>query len=112
VRELEIFENQPRSVLIARLTGGKMQFLAEHLLAAKMVRINGSKQTGTMRELVIQKSNSFVKCASLAAKDRGGISLDEFEWSSFLPDWTKLEEQIRRLVPPCLESPPLVPDLV
>jgi hypothetical protein len=53
-----------------------MAFLAEqHLVAAKLVRRNGATRTGAERELFIRKSNSFVVCVRLMAKERGGICL-------------------------------------
>ena len=89
-----------------------MQFLAEqHLVAAKLVRENGARRSGAERELYIKKSNSFVACVRLAAKDRGGICLDSFEWSSLTPDWKVIEEQIMRLALPQIDGPPLVPNL-
>jgi hypothetical protein len=89
-----------------------MQFLAEqHFVAAKLVRENGARLTGIERELFIKKSNSCVVCVRLTAKDRGGVSLDDFNWWSLTPDWWVIERQIRRLAPPHIEGPPLVPDL-
>lgn len=89
-----------------------MLFLAEqHLVAAKLVRENGARRSGAERELFIQKSNSFVVCARLAAQDRGGICLDNFDWSSLTPDWGKIDEQMRSLALPRIASPPLLPDL-
>jgi hypothetical protein len=89
-----------------------MPFLAEqHLVAAKLVRENGARRSGAERELYIKKSNSFVACVRLAAKDRGGICLDNFDWWSLTPDWSVVDEQVRRLAPPHIEGPPLVPDL-
>ena len=68
-----------------------MQFLAEqHLVAAKLVRENGAQRSGAERELYIKKSNSFVACVRLMAKDRGGICLDDFDWTSLTPDWGKI----------------------
>ena len=91
---------------------GLMLFLAEqHLVAAKLLRKNGERGTGAVRELFIRKSNSCVVCVRLMAKDRGGVSLDDFDWWSPTPDWSVIETQIRRLAPPHIESPPLVPDL-
>ena len=88
-----------------------MQFLAEqHLMAAKLVRENGARQTGTERELFIRKSNSFVACVGLTAKDRGGICLGNFEWWSLTPDWSAIEEQVLRLAPAHIDGPPLVPN--
>jgi hypothetical protein len=87
-----------------------MPFLAEqHLVAAKLVRQNGARRTGAERELFIRKSNSFVACVRLMAKDRGGICLDEFDWSSIAPDWSLIEDQILRLAPAQVDSPPLAP---
>ena len=87
-----------------------MQFLAEqHLVAAKLVRQNGARRSGAERELFIEKSNTFVVCARLAAQDRGGICLGNFNWRSLYPDWSVIEEQILRLAPPHVDSPPLAP---
>jgi hypothetical protein len=84
-----------------------MQFLAEqHLVAAKLVRENGARRSGAE-----QKSNSFVACVRLAAKDRGGICLDSFEWSSLTPNWKVIEEQIMRLALLQIDGPPIVPKL-
>ena len=89
-----------------------MAFLAEqHLVAAKLVRRNGAMRTRAERELFIRKSNSFVVCVRLMAKDRGGICLDNFDWWSLTPDWSLVDEQIRRLAPPHIDSPSLIPDL-
>ncbi len=89
-----------------------MQFLAEqHLVAAKLVRKNGGRRIGAERELFIRKSNSFVVCVRLMAKDRGGVGLDDFDWRSLTPDWAEIDEQVRRLLPPHIDGPPLVPDL-
>jgi hypothetical protein len=86
-----------------------MQFLTEqHLVAAKLVRENGARRTGAEREIFIRKSNSFVACVRLTAKDRGGICLDNFNWSSLTPDWNEIEEQVLRLTPPCIDGPSLV----
>ena len=87
-----------------------MPFLAEqHLAAAKLARKNGEPRTGAERESFIRKSNSFVACVKLMARDRGGICLDEFDWSSIAPDWSLIEHQIVRLAPPYIDSPPLDP---
>jgi hypothetical protein len=86
-----------------------MAFLAEqHLVAAKLVRKNGATRTGAERERFVRKSNSLVVCVRLSAEDRGGVSLDHFDWSSLTPDWGKIDEQMRRLA---IVAPPLVPDL-
>jgi hypothetical protein len=89
-----------------------MQFIAEqHLIAAKLVRENGATRTGAERELFIKKSNSCVVSVHLMAKDRGGICLDTFDWWSLTPDWSVVDEQVRRLSPPHIDSPRLIPDL-
>ena len=89
-----------------------MQFHAEqHLVAAKLVRKNGAARTGAERELFIRKSNSCVVCVSLVAKARGGICLDNFDWRSLTPDWSVIDEQVRRLAPARIDGPSLVPDL-
>ncbi len=88
-----------------------MPFLTEqHLAAAKLVRKNGEPRTGAERELFIRKSNSFVACVKLMARDRGGICLDDFDWSSLTPDWSVIEKQVLRLAPPLIDSPPIAPD--
>jgi hypothetical protein len=88
-----------------------MQFLAEqHLAAAKLVRKTGTTRTGAERELFVRKSNSLVVCVRLSAEDRGGISLDNFDWWSLTPDWNEIEEQVLRLAPPHIDGPPLVPE--
>ena len=87
-----------------------MLFLAEqHLVAAKLLR-NGERGTGAVRELFIRKSNSCVVCVRLMAKDRGGICLDNFDWSSLTPDWSVVDEQVHRLAPPHIDGPSLVPN--
>ena len=51
-----------------------MAFLAEqHLVAAKLVRRNGATRSGAERELFIRKSNGFVLCVRLMAKERGDL---------------------------------------
>lgn len=88
-----------------------MHYLAEqHLAAAKMVRKNGANLTGADRERFIKSSNSLVICARLAAHDRGGISLDGFEWDSVSPDWDLADLQILRLGPPQIDGPSIIPD--
>jgi hypothetical protein len=88
-----------------------MQFLAEqHLVAAKLVRRNGASRPGAERELFMKKY-SFVVCVRHMARDRGGICLDNFDWTSLTPDWSVIDEQVRRLAPPRIDGPTLVPDL-
>jgi hypothetical protein len=88
-----------------------MPFLAEqHLAAAKMVRANGARISGAECETFIKKSNSFVVCAHLAARDHGGISLDGFEWDSVTPNWNVVDEQIQRLEPAQIDGPSIIPE--
>jgi hypothetical protein len=88
-----------------------MLFSAEqHLAAAKLLRRNGVNGTLADRERFVGMSNSFVICARLAAKDRGGMCLDGFDWTSVDPDWSAIDTQIGRLNPHEIASPPLVPD--
>jgi hypothetical protein len=88
-----------------------MPFLAEqHLVAAKLVRENGARRSGAERELFVRTSNSLVVCVRLSAEDRGGICLSKFDWWSLTPDWGKIDEQVRRLAPPYVDGPPLVPE--
>jgi|ERR1700694_197682 hypothetical protein len=93
------------------LRGDFVRFTAEqHLAAAKCVRENGALKAGEERELFIKKSNSCVVCVRLMAKDRGDICLDNFDWSSLTPDWSAVDEQVRRLAPPRIDGPSLVPN--
>jgi hypothetical protein len=82
----------------------------QHLAVAKLVRSKAAKFGGADRERYITKSNSFVVCVRLSAADRGGISLEGFNWKSLTSDWDILDEQVARLTPPAMESPPIVPD--
>lgn len=82
----------------------------QHLAVAKLLRGKASAFGGTDRERYITKSNSFVVCVRLSAADRGGISLEGFNWESPTPDWDILDEQIAWLAPPTVPSPPIVPD--
>jgi hypothetical protein len=82
----------------------------QHLAVAKLVRINAGRCGVAERERYITKSNSFVVCVRLSAADRGGISLEGFNWKSLTPDWANLDEQVARLAPPTVMSPPIVPD--
>jgi hypothetical protein len=89
-----------------------MAFLAEqHLVAAKLVRRNGATRSGAERELFIRKSNGFVLCVRLMAKERGSIRLDNFDWCSLTPDWSVIDEQGGWLSPPQVDGPPLIPNL-
>jgi hypothetical protein len=77
-----------------------MQFSAEqHLAAAKRVRESANSLAQTERLRAIQRSNSFLSLAVIAAKKRGGISLAGFDREALDPDWSTIDEQISRLSP-------------
>lgn len=38
------------------------------------------------------------------------LSLEGFNWESLTPNWAILDEQVARLAPPTVMSPPIVPD--
>jgi hypothetical protein len=89
-----------------------LPFLAEqHLVAAKLVRKNGATCADPERKRFLKISNSLVVCVRLSAAERGGVNLDNFDWSSFAPDWNTIEEQVQRLSPPHVGCPPLAPNL-
>ena len=71
----------------------------QHLAAAKLIRRNGANASSAKREHFVRMSNNFIVCARLAARDRGGISLEGFDWSSVYPDWDAIETQIKQLLP-------------
>lgn len=79
----------------------------QHFAAAKTVRKNAEFRHASERALFIQKPNTLVVCARLAAQHRGGISLHNFDWESLWPNWAEIERQIRLLAPYSTESPPL-----
>jgi hypothetical protein len=54
-------------------------------------------------------SNGFLTCAVLAARERGGISLSDFDWEVLTPDWNTVDYEIAQLKPPHVEAPSLVP---
>jgi len=83
----------------------------QHLAMAKLVRSKGANSDRYDSEHFLRMSNTFVVCARLAAKDRGGIHVAGFEWSALTPDWSLIERQIGYLAPVTIASPPLVPDL-
>jgi hypothetical protein len=85
-------------------------FTEQHFAAAKIVRKNAGSRHASERALFIQKSNTLVVCARLAAQHRGGISLQNFDWESLCPNWAEIERQIRSLAPYYTKSPPLAPD--
>src|SRR5882757_3575003 len=78
-----------------------MRFSAEqHLAHAKRLREKAKSQAEVVRLREIQRSNSFLGLAALAAKNRGGISLSGFDREALNPDWTIIDEQVGRLAPP------------
>jgi hypothetical protein len=82
----------------------------QHLAVAKLIRENAANGRGAHFERAVRVSNTFLICARLAGKDQGGISLAGFEWASVTPDWSLIDNQIARLAPVKIASPPLVPD--
>jgi hypothetical protein len=84
-------------------------FTEQHLAAAKIIRKNAESWRASKRALFIQKSNTLVICARLAAQHRGGLRLHNFDWESLYPNWGEIERQIRSLSPYRTESPPLAP---
>lgn len=81
----------------------------QHLAVAKLIRQKAGNRRGSTATRFLKMSNSFVVCARVAAKERGGLLLTGFEWTSLSPDWGAIEQQIARLDPLCIASPPLVP---
>jgi hypothetical protein len=77
-----------------------MQFSAEqHLAAAKSHREKAESLAELERVRAIHVSNALLTLAVLAAKSRGGISLSAFDREALCPDWTIIDEQVRRLAP-------------
>jgi len=88
-----------------------MAFLPEqHLAAAKLVRKNRARRTGAERKLFIRKSNSFVICVRLMRKIEA-VLFGSFDWWSLTPDWSVIDEQVRRLSSPQIDGPLLIPNL-
>jgi hypothetical protein len=83
----------------------------QHLALAKSVRQKGEGVPCPEQEQWIRKSNSFLACAQLAARDRGGVSLEGFAWEALTPDWSLIDRQVSRLPLPHVGAPPLAPDL-
>jgi hypothetical protein len=88
-----------------------MPFSEQHLALAKLLRNRAAGVPHPEQETWIRKSNSFVACAQLAARDRGGISLEGFAWEALTPVWSFIDEQMSQLPPPRIDGPALVPDL-
>jgi hypothetical protein len=84
-------------------------FAEQHFAAAKIIRKNAGSWHASERALFIQKSNTLLICARLAAQHRGGINLHNFDWESLCPNWAEIEHQIRLLAPCWTKSPPLAP---
>jgi hypothetical protein len=88
-----------------------MPFSEQHLALAKLLRNRAAGVPHPEQETWIRKSNSFVACAQLAARDRGGISLEGFAREALTPVWSFIDEQMSQLPPPRIDGPALVPDL-
>jgi hypothetical protein len=91
--------------------GAQMPFSEQHLALAKLVRNKGVDAPRSEQEQWIRKSNSFLVCAWMAARDRGDISLEGFAWKALTPDWSFIDEQMSRLPLPRIDGPSIVPDL-
>jgi hypothetical protein len=89
----------------------KMPFSEQHLALAKLVRNKGIDAPRSEQEQWIRKSNSFLVCAWMAARDRGDMSLEGFAWKALNPDWSFIDEQMSRLPPPRIDGPSIVPNL-
>jgi len=63
----------------------------QHLALAKLVRRKEEDVSCPEQEQWIRKSNSFLVCATIAAQDRGGISLEGFAWEALTPDWSLID---------------------
>lgn len=88
-----------------------MRFFPEqHLAMAKLLREQAEPLLGAEREKRIKLSNGFLVCAVHAARERGGISLSDFDWVSLTSDWNAVDDQITRLKLPYVDGPFLVPD--
>jgi len=78
-----------------------MRFSAEqHLATAKRLREKAKSLAEVERLRGIQRSNSFLGLAVLAARNRGGVSLSGFDRDALNPDWTIIDEQVHRLASP------------
>jgi hypothetical protein len=77
-----------------------MQYTAElHIAMAKQLREKAKALIEPTRGHAIKQSNGFLACAVLAAKDRGGISTQKFDFNALTPDWTIIDSQIASLAP-------------
>jgi hypothetical protein len=65
-----------------------MAFSEKHLALAKILRKKATHAPSPEQEEWIRKSNSFLACAELAARSRGGISLQGFAGKEIAPDWS------------------------
>jgi hypothetical protein len=96
-QELRVARNRARLGLEMDVL---MQFSAEqHLAMAKLVREKAESLGEVERLRAIQQSNSFLVAAVLAARNRGGISRSGFDREALNPNWTDIDEQVRRLTP-------------
>src|SRR5713101_3077725 len=77
-----------------------MQFSTEQDFAmAKKIRENADSLPEPARGDAIKTSNTLLASMVLAAKDRGGICLSEFDFEALQPDWSVIEDQIACLSP-------------
>jgi hypothetical protein len=88
-----------------------MRFFAEqHVAIAKQLREKAELLPVVEREQRIKASNGFLACAALAVRERGGISLSDFDWEALTPDWNTVDDQISQLKLLHVDAPSLVPD--
>ena len=66
---------------------------------AKKIRENADSLPEPARGDAIKTSNTLLASMVLAAKDRGGICLSEFDFEALHPDWSVIEDQIACLSP-------------
>lgn len=77
-----------------------MLFSSEkHVELAKLLRAKANWLSQHERMEAVKKSNSFLAAAVLAAQARGGIATSGFDFDALNPDWTIIDDQVRRLLP-------------
>jgi hypothetical protein len=71
----------------------------QHLEMAKLLRKKAGSLGEPARTDAIKRANEFIVCAVLAAKHRGGISTDGFDFDALNPEWAPIDIQTARLDP-------------
>jgi hypothetical protein len=73
-----------------------MKFSAEqHISLAKRLRDKARSHNEPIRRQAIERSNSSVTLAMLAAIHRGGITTLGFDFEALSPDWTSIDNKLR-----------------